>query len=131
MDTKTSTYHLTHHHHHLHQQTKKQTSATAVIVRSRPVQFAQTLARVFRIGRKEKISKKAANKVCGQDDQFIFKLFSTQSRFRCSRGAHVCPLTAWSNFLTPHMSFHIFSSLFYRPLKFDGQNARHSRRQPE
>ncbi|CAH1724853.1 3-phosphoinositide-dependent protein kinase 1 isoform X1 [Aphis gossypii] len=63
MDTKTSTYHLTHHHHHLHQQTKKQTSATAVIVRSRPVQFAQTLARVFRIGRKEKISKKAANKI--------------------------------------------------------------------
>lgn len=60
MDTKTSTYH---HHHHLHQQTKKQTSAAAVIVRSRPVQFAQTLARVLRIGRKEKISKKAANKV--------------------------------------------------------------------
>lgn len=63
MDTKTSTYHLTHHHLHLHQQTKKQTSAAAAIVRSRPVQFAQTLARVFRIGRKEKISKKAANKI--------------------------------------------------------------------
>jgi len=71
MDTKTSAYHLTHHHHHLHQQTKKQTSAAAVIVRSRPVQFAQTLARVFRIGRKEKISKKAANKVRGLDAQLI------------------------------------------------------------
>ncbi|XP_015367885.1 PREDICTED: 3-phosphoinositide-dependent protein kinase 1-like [Diuraphis noxia] len=75
MDTKTSAYHLTHHHHHLHQQTKKQTSAAAVIVRSRPVQFAQTLARVFRIGRKEKISKKAANKVRGHDAQIYLKNF--------------------------------------------------------
>jgi len=75
MDTKTSSYHLTHHHHHLHQQTKKQTSAAAVIVRSRPVQFAQTLARVFRIGRKEKISKKAANKVRGHDAQLYLKNF--------------------------------------------------------
>ncbi|XP_050443522.1 3-phosphoinositide-dependent protein kinase 1 isoform X2 [Adelges cooleyi] len=41
---------------------KKQTSTTTVIVRSRPVQFAQTLARVFRIGRKEKISKKSVTK---------------------------------------------------------------------
>ncbi|XP_050525707.1 3-phosphoinositide-dependent protein kinase 1 isoform X2 [Daktulosphaira vitifoliae] len=42
---------------------KKQSSTTAVLVRSRPVQFAQTLARVLRIGRKEKISKKSVTKV--------------------------------------------------------------------
>lgn len=90
MDTKTSAYHLTHHHHHLHQQTKKQTSAAAVIVRSRPVQFAQTLARVFRIGRKEKISKKAANKVRGHDAQLYLNIFFTQSTFIGTSGAHTC-----------------------------------------
>jgi len=108
MDTKTSTYHLTHHHHHLHQQTKKQTSATAVIVRSRPVQFAQTLARVFRIGRKEKISKKAANKVCGQDDQFIFKLYSTQSRFSLLPGRTCTHLQRGRVFSRPAWVFIFF-----------------------
>lgn len=41
------------------------------------------------------------------------------------RGAHVCPFTAWVNFLALCMIFHIFSSLFCRPLKFGGQNAQH------